>query len=79
MSEHRRQIVQRELARLITIKDTNENAAQSTRAANFFDAEMVQIDGAPYPISRALALQMGYDISSLPHGYDAGDDDARSD
>lgn len=77
--DDRRAFVERQLARLVTPQTAKtENAAQPTRAA-FFDGEMVHIEGAPYPISRTLAMQMGCDLERLPHGYDAGDDDARSD
>lgn len=42
----------------------------------------VTVPGAPYPLSRELAIQLNYDVDHLPspgRGYTAGDDEAGSD
>lgn len=61
----------------------DERRALYERQDQMFAQGYVEVKGAPYPISRVLAAQLGYQVDRLPSPvpqYEAGDDvDARDD
>lgn len=88
-----REVVAEQLARLATepkeqpqqrgsLEITDEERATRLVRLDERFGELVQIKGAPYPISRSLARRLGYEVDRLPQapGYTAGDDpEARPD
>lgn len=59
-----------------------ERRAFRERQDQLFADGYVQVKGAPYPMSRELAQQLGYDVDHLPRpgvAYTAGDDEEARD
>jgi hypothetical protein len=60
----------------------DERQAFYERQDQLFAADYVLVAGGPYPISKTLARQLGYEVDRLPAaemGYTAGDADAQPD
>jgi hypothetical protein len=55
-----------------------ERAAFQARGMRLWRDDFVEVVGAPYPMTRVLARQLGYDVDHLPRPgepeYTAGDD-----
>lgn len=83
---HRREVAEQQLARLNTAPapDHPEVAARKEREAaealarhdERFANGFVQIEGAPYPVSRALARRLGFDVDPPGTAYWVGDEAA---
>ena len=90
----KQQVVAEEMARLqfgqpeqerrrrdMDVSDEEREAFQQ-RAMDLFADDFVVIQGAPYPLTKTLARQLGYDVDGLPSAgpsYKIGDAESRPD
>lgn len=59
-----------------------EREAFAKRSMDLFADDFVVVQGAPYPLTKTLARQLGFDVDRLPGAgpsYDIGDAESRPD